>query len=261
MSIDWVTVLAQIVNFLLLVWLLKRFLYQPVLRGIDEREAEIARRLREADQAKEQARQAELDFLQQAGQFLAGREQELASAIAAGEEQKEKILQQGRQQLEQEQQQWRQYLQQERSDFIRQLELQAAHTLAELLRDALNELAGLQLEQAILQQMPQRVQEVLPELGAAIGQNRQARITTHAPLTDDSREDFVRAMDRLLPGMGWEFVVDEVQSPGLYLEIGGTQLEWTLDSYVDGLQQLMSEQFTARGNARAVGQQVPDHAE
>ncbi|MER2603590.1 MAG: F0F1 ATP synthase subunit B, partial [Candidatus Competibacter phosphatis] len=31
MQIDWFTVAAQIVNFLLLVWLLKRFLYRPVL--------------------------------------------------------------------------------------------------------------------------------------------------------------------------------------------------------------------------------------
>ena len=45
MAIDWVTVSAQIVNFLLLVWLLKRFLYQPVLSAMDRREQDIAERL------------------------------------------------------------------------------------------------------------------------------------------------------------------------------------------------------------------------
>ncbi|HAB91660.1 MAG TPA: F0F1 ATP synthase subunit B, partial [Pseudomonas sp.] len=45
MSIDWITVLAQIANFLVLLWLLKRFLYRPILDGIDAREAEIARRM------------------------------------------------------------------------------------------------------------------------------------------------------------------------------------------------------------------------
>lgn len=249
MSIDWVTVVAQIGNFLLLVWLLKRFLYKPVLRGIDEREAEIARRLAEASEAKEQARQAELDFLQQTERFLAGKEQELASATAEAEEQKEQILQQGREQLEQEQQQWQQYLQQERSDFIQQLELQAAQTLAELLRNALQELAGVPLEQAMLQQMPQRVQDVLPELQAALGQTTTARVTTHAPLSQVSQEAFVGQMHELLPGLKWSFEAESEQSPGLILELGGTQLEWTLDSYVDGLQQLMSEQFGSAGKA------------
>ena len=38
MLIDWFTVGAQIVNFLVLVWLLKRYLYRPVLDAIDLRE-------------------------------------------------------------------------------------------------------------------------------------------------------------------------------------------------------------------------------
>lgn len=257
MSIDWITVVAQIGNFLLLVWLLKRFLYKPVLRGIDEREAEIARRLAEASEAKEQARQAELGFLQQTEQLLAGKEQELASITAQAEEHKEKILQQGREQLEQEQQQWQHYLHQERNEFIRQLELQAACTLAELLRNALQELAGQPLEQAMLQQMPQHMQEQLPGLRAAIGQAGEVRVTTHAPLSPACREDFVRQMGDLLPGLRWTFLVNDKQSPGLYLQAGGAQLEWTLDSYVDGLQQLMSEQFTGPGNGSVSG--APGH--
>ena len=42
MLIDWFTVGAQAVNFIILVWLLKRFLYKPILNAIDEREKGIA---------------------------------------------------------------------------------------------------------------------------------------------------------------------------------------------------------------------------
>jgi len=42
MLIDWFTVAAQAVNFLILVWLLKRFLYAPILNAIDAREKRIA---------------------------------------------------------------------------------------------------------------------------------------------------------------------------------------------------------------------------
>ncbi|MCH9698254.1 MAG: F0F1 ATP synthase subunit B, partial [Gammaproteobacteria bacterium] len=45
MLIDWFTVSAQIINFLILVWLLKRFLYQPILNAIDAREQRIATQL------------------------------------------------------------------------------------------------------------------------------------------------------------------------------------------------------------------------
>ncbi|HVX26062.1 MAG TPA: hypothetical protein VHB70_06955 [Parafilimonas sp.] len=58
MQIDWFTVLAQVINFLVLVFLLKRFLYKPVLNAIDTREKRIAAQLndaaaKEADAVKE----------------------------------------------------------------------------------------------------------------------------------------------------------------------------------------------------------------
>ena len=38
MLIDWFTVGAQALNFVILVWLLKHFLYKPILNAIDVRE-------------------------------------------------------------------------------------------------------------------------------------------------------------------------------------------------------------------------------
>jgi len=49
MLIDWFTVGAQIVNFLILVWLLKHFLYKPILDAIDAREKKIAAELADAE--------------------------------------------------------------------------------------------------------------------------------------------------------------------------------------------------------------------
>jgi len=45
---DWVTFVLEIVNFLILVWILKRFLYQPVLKTIARRKAVIDRTLADA---------------------------------------------------------------------------------------------------------------------------------------------------------------------------------------------------------------------
>ncbi|MEF9674151.1 hypothetical protein QNM99_26650 [Pseudomonas sp. PCH446] len=57
MLIDWFTVGAQILNFLILVWLLKRFLYHPILNAIDAREQRIAKELADADAEKTEAGQ------------------------------------------------------------------------------------------------------------------------------------------------------------------------------------------------------------
>jgi F-type H+-transporting ATPase subunit b len=62
MQIDWLTVIAQIVNFLILVWLLKRFLYHPVITAMDRREQRIAERLQLAEQREQAAIESRQDY-------------------------------------------------------------------------------------------------------------------------------------------------------------------------------------------------------
>jgi F-type H+-transporting ATPase subunit b len=62
MLIDWFTVGAQTLNFLILVWLMKRFLYKPILHAIDEREKRIAAELAGADRKKDEAQKEKDEF-------------------------------------------------------------------------------------------------------------------------------------------------------------------------------------------------------
>ena len=55
MEIEWFTFAAQIINFVILVALLKRFLYGPVLRMMDQREQRIAERMNDAERTRREA--------------------------------------------------------------------------------------------------------------------------------------------------------------------------------------------------------------
>ncbi len=69
MLIDWFTVGAQIVNFLILVWLLKRFLYKPILEAIDAREQRIAGELADANAKKAEAEKQRDEFQRKSSDF------------------------------------------------------------------------------------------------------------------------------------------------------------------------------------------------
>ncbi len=60
MELNWTTFALEIVNFLVLVWILKRFLYKPVLAAIAHRKAAIDQTLSDA-----KARQTEAQTLEQ----------------------------------------------------------------------------------------------------------------------------------------------------------------------------------------------------
>jgi F-type H+-transporting ATPase subunit b len=59
---DWLTFGLEVVNFLVLVWLLKRFLYRPVLAAIARRKAAIERTLADADGKEARAAQLEAQY-------------------------------------------------------------------------------------------------------------------------------------------------------------------------------------------------------
>ncbi len=62
MDIDLTTLILEIVNFLVLVWLLKRFLYQPVLNVVSQRQQSIQARLDEAESARSEAEKIRRDY-------------------------------------------------------------------------------------------------------------------------------------------------------------------------------------------------------
>ena len=62
MLIDWFTIGAQALNFLILVWLMKRFLYKPIVDAIDAREKRIAAELADADAKKAEAQKERDEF-------------------------------------------------------------------------------------------------------------------------------------------------------------------------------------------------------
>jgi F-type H+-transporting ATPase subunit b len=113
MQADWWTLALQAVNFLVLVWLLQRFLYKPVLAVIERRKALAAEAFDDAAQSKaaadteREALEAERAGLAQEHQGLAREmhetlESERKAVLAAAREEAEELLESARADIEQE---------------------------------------------------------------------------------------------------------------------------------------------------------------
>src|SRR5271170_2717853 len=92
MLINWFTVGAQILNFLILVWLLKHFLYKPILGAIDAREKRIAAELADADAKKAEAQKERDDFQAKNKAFDEQRAALLAKAEGDAKAERERLL-------------------------------------------------------------------------------------------------------------------------------------------------------------------------
>ena len=96
MLIDWFTVSAQVLNFLILVWLMKRFLYKPILHAIDEREKWIAAELANADAKKADAQKESDEFRHKNEEFDRQRAALLSKATDEAKAERQRLLDEAR---------------------------------------------------------------------------------------------------------------------------------------------------------------------
>ncbi|MBI1207676.1 MAG: hypothetical protein GC191_10365 [Azospirillum sp.] len=80
MHLDPWTLALQAVNFLVLVWLLRRLLYQPVTAMVAQRQALVAKDFAEAKAARDQAEQARLEIARRLDGIAGERQQQMAAA-------------------------------------------------------------------------------------------------------------------------------------------------------------------------------------
>jgi len=96
MLIDWFTVGAQALNFLILVWLMRHFLYQPILRAIDTREKKIAAELADAAARKAEAAKDRDDFRKKNEVFDQQRAAPLSKATDEANAERQHLLDEAR---------------------------------------------------------------------------------------------------------------------------------------------------------------------
>ena len=140
MLIDWFTVIAQIINFLVLIALLKRFLYDRIIKAMDQREEKIASRLAEAERNRKEAEQ-EAEAYQKKNRELDEKRQEMLSQAKEEVEVKRKeLMKKARDEVDQVQARWREAIQREKDSFLQDLREQRALARAlheeDVLRDA-----------------------------------------------------------------------------------------------------------------------------
>ncbi|AJE48441.1 ATP synthase subunit B [Celeribacter indicus] len=241
MSIDWITVAAQIVNFLVLVWLLKRFLYRPILDGIDARENGIAARMGEAAKIREAAEAVRAEYEAKVAALGASEAQTIEEARGRAEAERDAILAEARKRVAREQAERESQRAEEARRYTADLHRRGASALLALTRKALADLAGETLEQRIVAHAADRFDDMAEHLRKAAGSSRTAVVTTRDPLPPDVRQTLDSDLSARLPGVAVEFRTDPATAPGLTLRLGGAQVAWTVDSYLDGLEDLLDQ--------------------
>ena len=97
---DFGVLVLTVCNFLLLVYLLKKFAWGPVIGALEKREKQLAQDKQTAAEARQSAQQLKQELDERLAQISAEAAQKMAAAVKAGELQKEQLLAQAKEQAE-----------------------------------------------------------------------------------------------------------------------------------------------------------------
>jgi len=260
LQIDWFTFVAQIVNFLILVAVLHRLLYRPLISAMERREQEIARRLAEGEEMKRDAGERAEELERRMAELDERREAELDRIEREAGERRAELLAQVRAEVEEHQRRWAAALDREREGFLDELCARVGAQALTVARKALTDLADADLEHTVVNRFTRRLEELATEERASL--RRAAERSLDEPLVESAFDlpDAVRgrirdALAELIPEPRTvRFERSDSVGFGVELTVGGLELGWSLERYLGDLEQeiavlLAAERQRARGHA------------
>jgi F-type H+-transporting ATPase subunit b len=235
--IDWFTVCAQAINFLILVWLLQRYLYKPVLAAIDAREKRIAAMIADAaaQDARGQTAAAELRSRNEA--FDHEREGLMQKATQEGATERQRLFEAARQDSALLRANLAQALGAERAELANQLSQRTRTEVFAMTRKALSELAGTGLADRMIDILIERLQALPPQQRQSLAA-REVLVRSAFDPSDTGRTKLAAA---IRDSLGQDAVARFQTAPelicGLELSVAGNKLAWSVADYLSTLAQ------------------------
>lgn len=247
MQIDWITVVAQAVNFLVLVWLLQRFLYAPITRAMARREQRIEDRLREARETRERAEDEAAELREARETLEAQRDEKLDAAREEAVALRTRLEQELRDEIDEKRETLRTRLDTERAEIARELRRRIGERLFAAVRATLRDLADTDLTDRLaarftreLEAMDDAPRARLAE--AASAGDGVAQVTCATDLPAPAKSRITRAVhDSVAPELEVTYETDPDMLLGLRLTVGPHVVEWSAERHLARLETIVSE--------------------
>ncbi|MBN1382282.1 MAG: hypothetical protein JXA41_11445 [Deltaproteobacteria bacterium] len=246
MHIDWFVFFAQIVNFLILVFLLKWLLYGRIIKAMDEREAKIASTYEEAIAMRQHAHDSGELYDKRLLELQEKTDEMMHKAASDAETHRRELMSKAREEVDQIRQRWIEAVAREKTSFLNHLKQRAGKEVYAAASRILKDLADADMEKSIIKIFTQRIEALDNQESAAI---REAIRTSESGVFVQSAfeipENLRPEINRIIRSYGasekaiqYETMPEIVS--GIELRTDGYKLAWSLNDYLETLEDSFS---------------------
>jgi len=247
MLFDWFTFGAQTLNFLVLVWLMKRFLYKPILNAIDAREKRIALALADAA-LKQTAAQKERDAFQKKNEdFDRQRNELLGQAKDEARAERQRLLDEARQVADTLRTKKQDALTRELQTLHQDIARRSREEVLAIAQKVLADLAGLSLEERMGAVFTQRLRELDDAAKTALAEalttsSNTVRVRSAFALSASQRDAMQQALNESLSSdIKIQFDTTPELISGIELTANGWKVAWNIADFLASLEQRIGD--------------------
>jgi|GEM_PF-28147 len=247
MLIDWFTVGAQALNFLILVWLMKRFLYKPILHAINEREKLIATELEKADKKKAEAQKESDEFKHKNEEFDQQRAALLKKATDEASAERQRLLDEARNAADALSSKRQEALRNEEHNIHQEISRRTEQEVFAITRKALTDLATVSLEERLGEVFTRRLREMDGQAKAGLGEalkkaSNPALVRSAFDLPPEQRAAIQNALNETFSAeIHIRFETAPELISGIELTTNGQKVAWSIADYLVSLQKGVEE--------------------
>jgi F-type H+-transporting ATPase subunit b len=256
MLIDWFTVGAQALNFLILMWLLKRLLYKPILIAIDVREKRIAAEFADAAAKRSEAQRERDDFENKNKAFDEERSALLTKAADEAKAERERLFDEARKEADGLRVKQREALRSDQMKMGSDIARLATDEVFGIVRKTLADLATVSLEERLGEVFTRRLREMdgrsKEALSCALRSPEPALVESAFDLPAEQRAAIQNALNETFSAaVRVRFERAPTAMCGIELTASGQKVGWSIASYLTSLEQKVDELIQAQSNPAA----------
>lgn len=248
MLIDWFTIVAQLINFAILVVALKYLLYDRVVEKMEERRNAIADREKRARQMSDEATEEAERLEGRRRELEMSRDDILDAARREADDYRRVLLAEARQVVEAQELEWKQSVRSRRERLLAELQRTTGEKAIAISRRLLRDLADAEMEQEVIRRFLDSVgdpatgerEEVIDALRAV---ETPLLVRTAFEISDEGREQIRKGLRELIedPGREIEWERDPGLIGGIVIAAGARTVGWTVETYLDDLERAFDE--------------------
>lgn len=247
MLIDWFTVIAQVFNFLILVWLLKHFLYKPILNAIDAREKKVADELANADAKEAEAQREKKEFKHKNEELDQQRVALMNKIKDEAQAERKRLFEEAREEASNLRAKQQEALRKDKQNLNQAISRRTQQEVFAITQKVLKDLSGTSLEERIVDVFARRLQELKSEekeqLTSALGLSSDpVLVRTAFDLSQAQQNRIKKTIKEILSieiQPRFETAPDLIN--GIELTIDGQKVAWSIADYLTSLEKSIDE--------------------